>query len=70
MKYLKYISFTLVIVGALNWGLVGLVDFNLVSFLLGEMTLYSRLVYTLVGFAALVLIFMEIFMPCECKEDE
>ncbi|MDD3593857.1 MAG: DUF378 domain-containing protein [Candidatus Gastranaerophilales bacterium] len=69
MKYLKYISLVLVIIGALNWGLVGLVNFDLVAFLFGDMTLLSKLVYILVGLAALVLIFMEIFMPCECMED-
>lgn len=39
-------------VGALNWGLVGLFDFNLVSFLFGSMTAMENLVYVVVGVAA------------------
>lgn len=43
----------LVIIGGINWGLVGLFNFNLVSMILGDMTLLSRVVYVLVGAAAL-----------------
>ena len=43
----------LVIIGALNWGLVGIFNFNLVSFLFGDMTTLSRIVYILVGISAL-----------------
>ncbi|MBN1282350.1 MAG: DUF378 domain-containing protein [Proteobacteria bacterium] len=58
MKALKWIVLILVIVGGLNWGLVGLFNFNLVATLFGEMTSISRVVYTLVGVAALVMIFL------------
>ncbi len=54
MRILKIISFILVIIGALNWGLVGLFNFNLVSTILGDMTFLSRTVYILVGLAAIV----------------
>ncbi len=54
MRILKIISFILVIIGALNWGLVGLFNFNLVSTLLGDMSFLSRTVYILVGLAAIV----------------
>ena len=53
-KFLKVTSYILVLIGALNWGLVGLFDFNLVSFLLGDMTLLSRIIYSLVGISAIV----------------
>ena len=53
MKYLNFIALTLVIVGALNWLLVGLFEFNLVDSLFGGFTLLSRIVYTLVGLAGL-----------------
>ena len=53
-KFLKVTSYILVLVGALNWGLVGLFDFNLVSFLFGDMTLLSRVIYSLVGISAIV----------------
>lgn len=47
----------LVIVGALNWGLVGLLKFNLVMTLLGAWPLAERLVYVLVGASALAMLF-------------
>ncbi len=54
MKVLYYISLTLVIIGALNWLLVGLFEFNLVSMIFGEMSVLSRVIYTLVGVAGLI----------------
>lgn len=56
MKYLDNISLTLVIVGALNWLLIGVFRFDLVAFLFGNMTLLSRIVYILVGLCGLYLI--------------
>ncbi|OGE31798.1 hypothetical protein A2631_01550 [Candidatus Daviesbacteria bacterium RIFCSPHIGHO2_01_FULL_44_29] len=52
MKSLHTLSFVLVIVGALNWGLVGLFDFDLVKTLLGSWPTAVRAVYVLVGAAA------------------
>lgn len=46
------VAFLLVIVGALNWGLVGLLDFNLVEMLLGSMPMAVQVVYVLVGASA------------------
>lgn len=48
MKALHMVVFTLVIVGAVNWGLVGLLDFNLVTVIFGSLGL-EKLVYILVG---------------------
>lgn len=53
MKVLNLITLILVIIGGLNWGLVGLLDFNLVAALFGEASLLSRLIYILVGLSAL-----------------
>ena len=53
MKAIHYIAVILVIVGALNWGLVGAFDFNLVNKILGSMPTLERIVYILVGLAAL-----------------
>ena len=53
-KFLKVTPSILVLIGALNWGLVGLFDSNLVSFLFGDMTLLSRVIYSLVGISAIV----------------
>ncbi len=44
----------LVIIGALNWGLVGILQFNLVTRLLGDMTTASRAVYSLIGVAGVI----------------
>ena len=54
LKFLKMISYILVIIGALNWGLVGAFNFNLVTALFGDMTLLTRAVYVLVGISAVV----------------
>ena len=52
MRVLNTVTLVLLIVGGLNWGLVGLFDFDLVAALFGEMTPLSRIVYTLVGVSA------------------
>lgn len=52
MKWLHIITFALVIIGALNWGLVGLLNFNLVTVLLGSISGAEKLVYILVGVSA------------------
>lgn len=57
MKGYEKIALALLIIGGLNWGLVGLFGFDLVAFLLGKMTLLSRIVYVLVGIAALSKLF-------------
>ena len=49
MKTLNYIALTLVIIGALNWLLVGLFSFNLVDAIFGVGTILSRIIYILVG---------------------
>lgn len=56
MSVVEWVAFVLVIVGALNWGLVGLFNFNLVTTLLGEGML-TNLIYDLVGLAALVMLY-------------
>jgi len=54
MKTLYNIALTLVIVGALNWLLIGLFNFDLVATLFGTMSLLSRIVYSLVGVAGII----------------
>ena len=54
MRFINKITLLLLIVGGLNWGLVGLFGFDLVAALFGEMSVLSRIVYTLVGISALV----------------
>lgn len=50
------IALTIAIVGAVNWGLIGFFDFNLVAFIFGSMTWLSRIIYALVGICGLYLI--------------
>ena len=56
MKGLDYTALTLVIIGAINWGLIGLFRLELVSLLFGNMTWLSRVVYTLVGISGMYLL--------------
>ncbi|MBN1282001.1 MAG: DUF378 domain-containing protein [Alphaproteobacteria bacterium] len=50
----RYVLKPLVIIGALNWGLVGLFSFDLVAAIFGNGTMLTRAIYTIVGIAALV----------------
>ena len=52
MRAINLVTLLLVIVGGLNWGLVGLFNLNLVSALFGDMSALSRIVYVLVGISA------------------
>lgn len=63
MRVINTIALILVIVGGLNWGLVGLFNFNLVDFLFGAGSFLARLVYILVGVASLwcISLFAKIF---------
>ena len=54
MKVLYYIALTLVIIGAINWLLIGLFSFDLVATIFGSMSVVSRIVYVLVGIAGLI----------------
>lgn len=53
MKVIDTIALILVIIGAINWGLIGLFDFNLVDTLFGVMSVLSRIIYILVGISGL-----------------
>jgi uncharacterized membrane protein YuzA (DUF378 family) len=52
MKAINVVTLLLVIVGGLNWGLVGLFSFDLVAAIFGTGSLLSRIVYILVGLSA------------------
>jgi uncharacterized membrane protein YuzA (DUF378 family) len=53
MKVLDAIAVILLIVGGLNWGLVGVASFDLVAAIFGGMSVLSRIIYILVGLAAI-----------------
>jgi len=50
---LNCIAHTLIIIGAINWGLIGFFGFDLVAFLFGNMSWLSRIVYAIVGLCGL-----------------
>lgn len=55
-KGMDYTALTLVIIGAINWGLIGIFKLDLVNLLFGNMTWISRIIYTLVGLSGLYLL--------------
>ncbi|HIR27572.1 MAG TPA: DUF378 domain-containing protein [Candidatus Choladousia intestinigallinarum] len=55
-KGIDYTALTLVIIGAVNWGLIGIFKLDLVNLLFGNMTWISRVIYTLVGLSGLYLL--------------
>lgn len=54
MKVIKIIAFVLTVIGALNWGLVGVLKFDLVAAVFGELSMISRIVYSLVGLSGVI----------------
>lgn len=66
-KYLDGTALTIVIIGAINWLLVGLFRFDLVAFIFGDMSWLSRVIYTLVGICGLYLI--SFYMHLGNRED-
>lgn len=58
METMQKIALVLTVIGAINWGLIGLLDFNLVAMLTGGMSAISNLIYILVGIAGFVNIFL------------
>ena len=54
MQTLQKVALIFTIIGAINWGLIGLFDFNLVSAIFGDATALSRIIYTIVGISGLI----------------
>lgn len=67
MKVLNCICLTIAIIGAINWGIIGLFDFNVVSGIFGDGSILTRIIYTLVGLSGLYLIG---FYGLVCSDDE
>lgn len=57
MKAFGILTAVLIVIGGLNWGLVGLLKFDLVKAVLGDMTTLARVVYALVGVSAVYWLF-------------
>ena len=69
MYILRMVSYILLIIGALNWALVGMFGYDLVASIFGDMSLMTRIIYSLVGISAIVLLATskEIYSQhCEC----
>lgn len=49
MKFLNNLVLCIAIIGCINWGLIGLFEFDLVAAIFGTMTMFSRIVYVIVG---------------------
>ena len=56
MKTVDLVAWTLLIIGGLNWGLVGVLNFDLVAAIFGDMGILSRIVYSVVGLSAVYVI--------------
>ena len=54
MNILRTIAYVLTLIGALNWGLVGIFGFDLVAAVFGDMTVMTRIIYGLVGVSAII----------------
>lgn len=54
METMQKILLVITIIGALNWGLIGILDFDLVAMLFGSASMLSRIIYTLVGICGIV----------------
>jgi len=56
LNVLDWIALILIIIGGLNWGLVGLFNFDLVAAIFGDMSVLSRIIYVLVCLSAIYLV--------------
>ena len=53
MKIIDKIALVLIVIGAINWGLIGFFEFDLVAAIFGNMSAFSRIIYALVGISGL-----------------
>ena len=53
MKAVDIIALILIIIGAINWGLIGFFQFDLVAAIFGDMTMFSRIIYAIIGICGL-----------------
>ncbi|HIQ98738.1 MAG TPA: DUF378 domain-containing protein [Candidatus Scybalocola faecavium] len=67
-NWLDVLALLLVIIGGINWGLVGFFRFDLVSFIFGDMSMITRIVFAIVGLAAIYSIVL--FWKLRTEDDE
>lgn len=70
MHILRMVAYALVITGAVVWGIIGFFGYNIVSAIFGDMSILSRIVYSLVGLGAVFLLatHREEECLCDCSE--
>jgi len=68
MKIVWWLALVLAVVGAINWGLVGLFQFDLVAYLFASYAMVAKIVYIVVGVAGLYLFVASLFCKCCCKD--
>ncbi len=66
MKIMRMAAYTLVMVGAIVWGIVGFFNFNIVAAIFGDASILSRIVYSLVGISAVYLLAAANQEECLC----
>lgn len=69
MKYLKQITYVLLLIGGINWGVYGLSGYDVVNILLGSIPMIANIVYVLVGLSA-VYILLNKYGLCACEHRE
>lgn len=67
MNIFKWVTYSLVLLGALNWGLIGAFDFDLVSFLFGNMSTVTRIIYSIIGLSAIGYLVFSLRDNVECS---
>jgi len=68
MNIFKWATYAIVLTGALNWGLIGAFDFDLISYLFGDMSTVSRIIYSIVGLCAIGYFVFSIKEEIECNK--
>lgn len=66
METLQKIALIFTVIGAINWGLIGFFDFNLVTALFGDTSMLTRIIYMIVGIAGIINIYT-LFSHIESK---
>jgi uncharacterized membrane protein YuzA (DUF378 family) len=67
IKYVKKIPYILVLIGALNWGMYGIVGFDVVDMVIGGIPMIARIIYVLIGLSALYGV-INTCAFCRCKQ--
>lgn len=68
LNVLQGICYILIIIGAINWGLIGFFNFNLVEFIFQNSSLISRIIYDIVGISAIISIILTLKYTIDNRE--